>query len=165
MREPVGERAKVENLCFDRLAHVIQKEVHDNIACRIFMTAVGNAFDGASVCGVPLLVVGIIRDQGDSLARELAIQPVAGLGKAPDLFKIFLADPGAQGFPGCRLAGRTMVSGYRWNMKVDLFRTIKQKGKFVWPHPSHVSLLPKLPSGSGDMIARPSQEAMAEMYP
>jgi hypothetical protein len=29
-------------------------------------------------------------------------------------------------------------------MQVNLFRTIKQKGKFVWPHPSHVSLLPKL---------------------
>ena len=45
------------------------------------------------------------------------------------------------------------------NMKLHLFRFIQEKGVFVWPHPSHVSLLPKL-SAETKIVAVISWEAI-----
>ncbi|QCL76770.1 hypothetical protein CFBP5877_19465 [Agrobacterium tumefaciens] len=129
---------------FGSFANVIQKKVHDHIGRRVFLAAIGHALDAATIGRVPFLVVGVVGDQRNRLARKPAVQPIANLRKRPDFLKILLVDTGFQGPSGYRFSGRTIVVCYRWNMKVNLFRIIKQKGKFVWPHPSHVSLLPKL---------------------
>ncbi|AAL44632.1 hypothetical protein F3P66_18685 [Agrobacterium fabrum] len=125
-------------------ANIIQKKVHHHIGRRVFLAAIGHVLDTATIGGVPFLVMRVVGDQRNRLARKPAVQPIANLCERPDFLKILLADTGFQGPSGYRFAGRTIVMCYRWNMKVYLFRIIKQKGKFVWPHPSHVSLLPKL---------------------
>ncbi|CUX01535.1 conserved hypothetical protein [Agrobacterium fabacearum S56] len=129
---------------FDQLANIINEKMHDHIARRVFLTAIGHALDAAAVGGMPFLIVRIVGDQRNRLARKPAGQPIASLCKMPNLFKILLADAGFQSLLGYRFFGRTVVVCPRWNMQVNLFRAVQQKGKFVWPHPSHVSLLPKL---------------------
>lgn len=143
IRPIIAKNPTLRPLSFDRLANIIQQKMHDHITRRVFLAAIGHALDTATVGGMPFLVMGVVGNQRNRLARKPAAQPITSLCQAPDLLEILLADTGFQGLSGYRFSGRTIVVFHWWNMQVNLFRTVEQKGKFVWPHPSHVSLLPK----------------------
>ncbi|TRB07716.1 hypothetical protein EXN61_10310 [Agrobacterium tumefaciens] len=129
---------------FNGLANIIQQKVHDHIRRRVFLTTIGHALDAATIGRMPFLVMGVVGNQRNRLARKPAVQPIASLCERPDFLKVLLTDTGFQGPSGYRFSGRTIIMCRQWNMQVNLFRIIQQKGKLVWPHPSHVSLLPKL---------------------
>lgn len=138
--------------------------MHDHITSRVFLTAIGHTLDATAIGGVPFLVMRVVGNQRNRLTRKPAIQPIASFCQGPNLLKILLADTGFQGPSGYRFPGGTIFVLHRWNMQVNLFRAVQQKGKFVWPHPSHVSLLPKLAVLYDTiMIAPPPREAMADM--
>lgn len=149
---------------FDSFADIIQKKVHDHIACRVFLTAIGDAFDAAAVGGVPFLVVGVVSDQRNRFVREPAIQPVAGLCEMPDIFKILLADPGFQGLSGYCFPGEPSSCAAdgicRSTSSAPSSRNANSSGHIRLTYRSSQSL----PSYSAIMIAPPPREAMADMH-